>query len=433
MLVGTKAFLETREFFNKHQMYTKALPGTYQYKEFWEEQRRRCLEGVTIGNLYIPGTYYFYLNFFPINGRDEVTNRKAKIFPKFTDADLEYFLIVEQARKLGKGVIMTKPRRTGFSFKNAALVDHEYNFYKEAKCIIGAFEGKLSENTMNMCLEGLNFLDQNTVWYKPRDPDTRDFVKARHKKTVNGVTSYAGYNSEIKKLTFKDNPFSSIGLSSNIFLFEEAGTFDNILESYNISEPCWKDGESMIGIPILYGTAGDMKKSSQQFAEMFYNPDRFNLLAFDNIWEPEKSDKKCGWFLPATKQRFGEFKDPATGKMTPLIDEEGNSNEVLSKLSIEKFRETKKGDPKALRDSITQYPLTPSEAFLVTSSSIFPAYLAQERLSELETNNTILNGFWIAKLMQTGEGAVEFKMSEDTPIRDFPIRDNKKDLPLVSI
>lgn len=425
MLVGTKAFLETREFFESSGLYTKALPGTYQYKEYWENEKKKCLEGITIGNLYIPGTYYFYLNFFPILGKDELTGRKSRIFPKFTDADLEYFTIVDRARKEKKGVIMTKPRRTGYSFKNACLVTHEYNFFREAKCVIGAYEKKLSDNTMNMCLDGLNFLDQNTVWYKPRNPDTKDLVKARHQKTVNGVTTWAGYNSEIRKLTFQDNPFSSVGLSANIFLFEEAGLFDNILESYNISEPTWKDGEDMIGIPILYGTAGDMGKSSQQFAEMFYNPERFNLLSFDNVWEPEKVDKKCGWFLPATRQRFGQFKDPATGKLTPLIDEEGNSNEILAKLSIEKFRESKKGDPKALRDAITQYPLTPSEAFLITSSSIFPAYLAQERLSELETDNSILNGFWVAKLMQTGEGAVEFKLSEDTPIRDFPIRDNK--------
>lgn len=424
-LINTKAFLTTRLYFEENEVYTKAVVGTFQYKEFWEEQRRLCLEGLEIDGLYIPGTYYFYLNFFPIAGKDKNTNRKTKIFPKFTDADLEYFLIIERARVEKKGVIMTKPRRTGFSYKNAAIIVHEYNFYKNAKCVIGAFESKLADNTMNMCLDGLNFLDQNTVWFKPRNPDTRDFVKARHQKTTAGKTTWAGYNSEIRKLTFKDNPFSSVGLSANIFIFEEAGLFGNILESYNISEPTWKDGEDMVGLPILFGTAGDMNANSQQFAEMFYNPEKFNLLAFDNVWDKSKVGTKCGWFLPATRQRFGSFKDPETGKMTPLIDDDGNSNELLAIQSILAFRETKKGNPKAYRDSITQYPLTTEEAFLITGNNMFPVMYAQERLAELETNNLILNSYWAVKLIYSNE-KVSFALGNpDNVIRDFPIKDNK--------
>ena len=422
MLTGTKEFLEARAYFQKENLYTKSLSGTYQFDEFWDEERRKCLEGVTKGGLYIPGTYYFYLNYYPILGKDEVTGRKTKIFPRFTDVDLEYFTIVEEARKQKKGVIMTKPRRTGFSYKNSCLVVHEYNFFRDAKCIIGSFEKKLSENTMNMALDGLNHLDQNTVWFKPRNPDTKEFVKARHQKTINGVNTWAGYNSEIRRLTFMDNPQSSVGLSANIFLFEEAGLFPNIIESFNYSEPTWKDGDSMIGVPILYGTAGDMGGSSDEFSEMFYNPDKFNLLSFDNIWEPEKQGKKVGWFLPSTKQRFGTYKDKVTKVETPLVDEEGNSNIELSLLSIQEFRETKKGDPKAYRDAITQYPLTPSEAFLKTNKSPFPLHLIQERLAELETKQSITDAIWYADLVIQNDN-IEFQISKKEPITIFPIRD----------
>ena len=422
MLIGTKQFLETRQFFETHDMYTKALPGTYQYKEFWDEQVNRCLKGYQIGDLWIPGPYYFYLNFFPILGKDPVTGRKKKIFPKFTDVDLEYFLILEEARKQKKGVIMTKPRRTGFSYKNAAVVVHEYNFYKDAKCVIGAYEKKLSENTMNMALEGLNFLNKSTVWFKPRNPDTKEHVMARHQKVVDGVPQWAGYNSEIRRLTFQDNPFSSIGLSANIFLFEEAGLFANIKESYNISEPTWKDGDDMIGLPILFGTAGDMDKGSLQFSEMFYNPEKFNLLAFDNIWDKEKTGTKCGWFLPASKQRFGNYPDPNNNnKLTPMVDEDGNSNQELATLSILKYRESKKGDMKAFRDSITQYPLTTMEAFLVKGNNIFPTDLAQDRLAELESNKIITDSYWSADLKQTETG-VEFKLTDKLPISKFPLQ-----------
>ena len=428
MLVGTNEFLEARKFFEEHGLYTKSLPNTYQYKEFWDNELDKCMNGVQKGDLWIPGTYYFYLNYQPILGKDEITGRKKKVFPRFTDADLEYFLIVDRARKEKKGVIMTKPRRTGFSFKHAALVNHEYNFYRDAKCIIAAYESKLSENTMNMCLEGLNFLDANTVWYKPRSPDTREFVKARHQKVVENKPTWVGYNSEIRRLTFQSNPFSSIGLSSNIFLFEEAGLFENILESYNISEPCWRDGEDMIGIPLLYGTAGDMEKGSLQFSEMFYDPERFNLLAFDNIWEEDKPNQKCGWFLPATRNRFGEFKDPKDNKVKPLIDDEGNSNTELALESIIKLRESKKGNPKAFRDTLTQYPLTPAEAFLVSGSNIFPGYLLQERLVELETDKSIYDSYWNVELLVNKDGGIDSTITAKLPITKFPLQhiDDKK-------
>jgi hypothetical protein len=422
MLIGTNQFLETREHFEKTGSYTKALVGTYQYDEFWDEQVRRCMDGYSVGNLWIPGTYYFYLNFFTILGKDNITGRKKKIFPRFTDVDLEYFLILDQARREKKGVIMTKPRRTGFSYKNAGVVVHEYNFYRDAKCVIGAYEKKLSENTMNMSLEGLNFLNKNTVWAKPRNPDTREHVMARHQKVVEGVPQWVGYNSEIKRLTFQDNAFASIGLTANIFLFEEAGLFANIKESYNISEPTWKDGDSMVGLPILFGTAGDMDKGSLQFAEMFYNPEKFNLLAFDNIWDKEKVGSQCGWFLPASRQRFGDYPDPDNdNKLTPLVDADGNSNEKLALLSIMKFRETKKGDMKAFRDAITQYPLNTMEAFLVKGNNIFPTELAQDRKAELEGSKLITDSYWNADLRQTQTG-IEFKLSDRLPIVKFPLQ-----------
>ena len=428
MLIGTKEFIETRKVFEEFGVYTRSIPGTFQYKEFWDNEVDKCMNGVQKGDLWIPGTYYFYLNYQQILGKDEITGRKKKIFPRLTDADLEYFKIVDRARKEKKGVIMTKPRRTGFSYKNAALVNHEYNFYRDAKCVIAAYESKLSENTMNMCLEGLNFLDSNTVWYKPRNPDTREFVKARHQRVVDSKPTWVGYNSDIRRLTFKDNPFSSIGLTSNIFLFEEAGLFQNILESYNISEPCWKDGEDMIGVPILFGTAGDMEKGSLQFSQMFYDPEKYNLLAFDNIWEEDKPNQKCGWFLPATRNRFGEFKDPKDGKIKPLIDDEGNSNTELALESILKLRESKKGSPKAYRDAITQYPLTPSEAFLVSGSNIFPGYLIQERLGELESDKSIYDSYWNVEMLVDNQGEVSSTITSKHPIMQFPLTatDDKK-------
>lgn len=425
ILSNTKAFLEARTEFETTGFYTKALIGTYQYNEFWKEEVRKCMEGVTIGNTTIPGTYYFYLNYTRMLLKDEKTGRKTEGFPRFTDVDLEFFTLIEQARKEKKGFIMVKPRRTGFSYKNAALVVHEYNFFRNAKCIISAYENKYSDNTMAMTLNNINFLDQNTVWYKPRNPNTQDYVKSRHQqKMEDGRDVWVGYQSDIRKITFKDNSFASAGMSSSIFLFEEAGIFSNIIESYNISEPCWKDGDDVIGIPIIYGTGGDMGGGTAAFSEMYYDPERFNLLAFPNEWEPEKGNQQCGWFLPSTKQRFGVYTDKESKKTFPLVDHEGNSNEEYALKSIMAYRETKKGNPSAYRDAVTQYPLTPSEAFLVTSGNMFPTMLLNERLADIKVNSQkYIESNWLGVIAPTEEGELRFTTMDNVhPLRDYPIK-----------
>ena len=124
MLSNTRAFLETREYFEKNGCYTKALRGTRSYYDFWDNETKKCLEGVTIGNITIPGEYYFYLNFTRMRVRNPVTGRKIEGFPLFTDVDLEYFNIFKVARNPldRKGIILLKPRRSGFEQPNSEIV-----------------------------------------------------------------------------------------------------------------------------------------------------------------------------------------------------------------------------------------------------------------------------------------------------------------------
>lgn len=422
----TDEFRQMAIYFEKNKYYTNLLKGTKEYNEFWQEENRKCLEGMTNSvGITITGTHYFYLNYVQIKAEDKASGRKKMKFPRFLDIDYDYFHIIEAARRLKKGIIFAKPRRTGFSYKNAALIAYEYNFFRDSKCVIGAFFERLSTNTMNMVLDNLNFLNTNTEWRKQRNPDTKDFVKARYESTVDGVKVWKGYMSEVAKLTFKDNPFASVGLTTSVFIFEEAGTLNNLISSYNMSEPCWKDGENMIGIPIIFGTGGDMEGGTADFAYMFYNPRQFNLLEFDNIWDDNKELTKCGWFIPATRGRLGEYK----GK--ELVDEDGNSDEVSSLESIQNLRIAKKtgNDPQALKDAITQYPLKPAEAFLRSSGNIFATHEMHEWLSNLETTASLHGNKKKGELAFDIEGNLKFRLNPDLEdITKYPLGrdDNKK-------
>lgn len=421
----TSEFRERAIFFLKHGMYTQLPKGTEAYNDFWDEEDYKCRNGMTNSvGITITGPHYFYLNYIQIKLKDKETGRKIRGFPRFIDMDYDFFHLVDVARQKKKGLIFSKPRRGGFSYKDSALVAHEYNFYRDSTCVIGAFLGELATQTMNMVLDNLNFLNANTEWRKQRNPDTKDFVKARYEASVDGVKVWKGYKSEVIKLTFKDNPYASIGKTTNIFIFEEAGKFANLKESYNMTEPCWKDGDDMVGLPIIFGTGGDMEAGTADFGHMFYNPGTYNLLEFDNVWEEGKELTKCGWFIPATRGRLGE--DLNTREV--MVDEEGNSNEEAAYKSIMNFREMKRksGDPKTIQDSITQYPLTPAESFLRSSGAIFSSIEMHEWLSKLETVPSIREDKKKGELYFNDENKIVFRLNPDlNDIINYPL--NKED------
>lgn len=414
--------------FSKNGMYTQEVKGTKEYIEYWKKQDYLCKHGMTNSKgITITGIHYFYLNFIQILLKDKHTGRKKMGFPRFLDIDYDYFHLVDVARAMRKGLIFTKPRRTGFSYKDAALVTYEYNFFRDSISVIGAFHDKLSTTTMNMVLNNMNFLNANTEWRKQRNPDTKEHVKSQYQKDVGGVKVWTGYKSEVMKLTFKDNPFASVGKSTSIFIFEEAGTFVNLKQSFEMTEPCWKDGDDMVGIPIVFGTGGDMEGGTADFADMFYHPSRYNMLEFNNVWEPGREGTKCGWFIPATRGRLGGDESLGTRVM---VDDDGNSLEDVAYESIQDLRTRKRlgGDPKAIQGAITQYPLTPSESFLRTSGAIFSGPELMEWLSRLETTPSIREAKKKGELYFGENNKIDFKLNPDLfDLVDYPLgkEDNK--------
>jgi len=155
--------------------------------------------------------------------------------------DYYFFHEKEKARLNNQGLIVAKSRRKGFSFKNASLCAYNFAFLRDSTSIIGAYLDEYSQATMYMALDVLNFLNKNTAWGKRRNPDRKDHVKARFKENLDGNEVWAGYNSEIYTLTFKDNFSAAIGKKAELFLFEEAGKWPNLIQSYMVTAPVFRD------------------------------------------------------------------------------------------------------------------------------------------------------------------------------------------------
>ncbi len=428
--VKTSEFQDRAKFFMANKCYTTHLKGTAAYQDFWKEEDFKCRFGMTNSKgISITGPHYFYLNYVQIKSEDKAVKRKLNQFPRFLAIDYDYFWILDKCRKEGKSLVLVKPRRTGFTYKSSATIAHEYNFYRDSVCVIGAHLEKLATTTMNTVLDNLNFLNTHTEWKKAQNPSTKDYVKARYQVTVDGTTTYRGYNSEVRKYTFLNNPSAAVGLTTNVFLFEEAGTQSNLIQSYNFSRPTWMDGDNQIGVAICQGTGGDMTDGTRDFAELFYSPGQYGFLEFDNVWDENKQGTKCGWFISSVRARLGEYKDELrrnpTKKDLPMVDDDGNAEEELALLSIMDGREiaSKGSSSKALQEVVTQFPLTPSEAFLRTSGSVFPVIELQEHLANLETSRELQAKAQTGELYFNSENKLKFRADHTLPaITDYPLK-----------
>jgi len=378
--INTEIFSETSKYYLRHGVYTHAPEGTSEHIEFWDEQETRCKEGYSVGGTRITGEHYAYLNFGRILATIDDGKRQRKIdtFPKFLDMDYYWYHELEEAEKNGQGMIVVKARRKGFSYKNAFGMAWKYHWWPHSISILAAYEKTFWANTMEMAKNMINFINENTDWVKGSLIDRQDHIKAGYveKDIYSGVNIAKGFKSEILALSFKDSPQKSVGRTAERMLFEEAGDWPGLMQAYQRSYPLFKDGNIMIGIPILYGTGGNSKNGTNaDFEAMFYNPSAYGLRSYENIYD-ETAIGEAGWFVDDAWYR------------EPFVDKAGNAlrEKAIEDVDLER-EEKKKADPKAYNMMVTQHPHTPKEAFLRSEGAVFPAIELYNVLAKLKSDD----------------------------------------------
>jgi hypothetical protein len=417
--INTSVFTEEAEHFRKYGYYCPDPHGSPAWTDYWEEQTRRIIFGYESGGARITGDHYFYLNFCPILKTNDVSKNKKRAkkeidFPDFWDGDYEFFwsraiardgvieLLMEdttvydtlnpeqqQKRKEllldslhmhnkiskdsldgGFNMIIGKSRRKGYSYKNSAIGVKNYITVPESLTIYGAYEKKFlyPKGTFTMCKNYINFLNDNTAWAMPSDYiDRTDHIKASYTEYKNGIELEKGFRSEIMALTFKDNPDAARGKDAVDIFFEEAGAFGTpglLLDSYAASEDCVKDGDIKTGMITIFGTSGDVSGGTADYAHMYFHPEKYGLLPFEDIWEEgDTYEKRVGFFHPVHLNMNG------------FIDEQGNSDLEGAKKSVIESREyliSKGANTADMQRKSQEKPLTPSEAFSYTNINVFP-------------------------------------------------------------
>ena len=77
--------------------------------------------------------------------------------------------------------------------------------------------------------------------------------------------------------------------------------------------PTMKQGSKTLGTMIAFGTGGEEGHGFESLEELFYHPEAYNCLAFDNEWDAGAMGTQCGYFVPIYQNLDG------------FMDEDGNS------------------------------------------------------------------------------------------------------------
>ena len=430
-------FRQSALFFKEHGCYTTAPRGTTDYIQYWERETDRCINGyVAPDGDAITGYHYFYLNYSPIMRLSEVEykdrygvtrTKRERIFdfPKFWDGDYYYFNAIEQAEDEGRHMAVLKCRQRGYSFKGASMLVRNYELIPGSKNFAVASEQKflVGDGLLTKAWQIMDFVDKHTEWSKQRLTSTRMERVSGYKVTDEfGKQTEQGYLSSITGITLKNDPERLRGTRGKLVLFEEAGKFPGLETAWQIERPAVETDDGFaFGLLIAFGTGGTEGGAFESLKNMFYNPDAYNVLGFDNIWDDGAENTKCGFFAPA----YLNLED----KEGLYMDSDGNSRqqEAMEELIRQRNIVKNGGASQQVIDRfISERPMRPQEAVLELGRNIFPRKLLMDQLTKIRTNKKLQNMKHVVDLTWDGKGGVKATEKKSGDITTYHLKKDDK-------
>lgn len=411
MFKNTHKFSVAANHYLEYGYYTDALPGTKEYYEFWDEEKRRCLEGYEVDGVRIVGYHYFYLNYCPIDRAvDEVQPdgsvraKRDRTFPAFYDGDYEYFHTIEECRRTDKHLTVLKARRKGFSYKAGAMLARNYFHVRNSKNYVFASQKEylIGDGLLSKAWDFLSFVDDNTAWTQPRLRDREMHKQSGYKKNVNGADVELGMKSQIIGVSLKDNPDKVRGKAGELIFFEEAGSFPGLLKAWEVAMPTMRQGSKTLGTMVAFGTGGEEGSGFEAMEELFYHPSAYDCMDFDNDFDEGASGTKCGYFVPIYKNLDG------------FIDKDGNSlvEEAIKFEETQREKKRNANDPKSFDQYIAEHPFTPQEATLQVTANLFDVGSLKEQYNRVLVHDLHKKNGTTGDLYEK-EGKVEFRPNPD--------------------
>lgn len=417
--------------FLKHGCYTFLKPNSNPNSEFrrhWDEEQRRCYEGYVreSDGEWVTGFNYWFMNYCPMMVNKLIEGRKKAIrieaFPFFFEGIYWRFHYLWQARENGKHAIELAKRGCAKSYSLAAIMSHNLILgeSEESKrrviTVLTAYQKEYlkddKDGTLSKFKPSINFSFSNTP-----------FPHLMLKNSPNEMSWQMGYKDEygiekgslnqVLAVSAKDDSEKLRGKRGWI-LFEEMGSFKGLLSLYDITRKSVEDGDYTFATMYLVGTAAESESDFSSAKTLLYNPDGYNILSVDNVFDrPKQGKPKFGFFFPSYVNRAGCYnKDGVSDVVKALI-------EIL----IARYKAKYSADPKSVLRVIAEDPITPAEAIIKVKAAYFPITALTERLSQLDQDVHAYDDVYIGKLVQNSNG-VEFTPTSDVPIRKFGVEND---------
>ena len=418
----------------KYGTYTNLRPNPNPNSEFGKwliEETRRCYEGYVrpSDGEWITGDYYFFLNYCPmlVSKKVKGTNKavRTESFPDIWDGHYLMSHYLEQARNYGLQAATLSSRGRGKSYWGAGMLAKRFILgvgkgeeSRRRTCfILAADTSKLvaGDQTLDKFQYDIDFIRENMQWPSMRLTDALQKMQWK--------MGYIDLNTGTKKGTLNSVVGFSIvdeakirGSRGDLFLFEEAGSFPKLLDTYNNLIPSVKFGDEVYGQIFLYGTSGDSDSDFQSMQEIMYNPDGYGVYGVNNVYDKEGFGKKLfTFFFPEYLNRAGCY------------DSNGNSNvtKALFEIITERIKvKYNSSDIRTILKTISDRPIVPQEAIMRVRGNFFPITDINNRIAQLDSNPSEYDDVYVGKIIFNSENRPEFQPTSDTPIRDFPLKND---------
>ena len=402
-----------------------------EYGKWVREEVRRCNEGYIrkSDGEWITGDYYFFLNYCPIllSKIQEGSKKALRVwdFPEVWEGHYLKFHYIEMARDNGHHGAELASRSKGKSYSLAALIAKRFllgesaEVNREVKCLVTAYQKEYltKDGILNKFQSYIDFCAQNTQFPARKLRSSLQDMNWKSGYLDLDTSTQKGTLNEVIGVSSKDDESKLRGKRGVLIAIEEFGSFPNLLGLYGTLRPSVEEGDVVYGMIYMQGTAGDDESDFASAQEIMYNPLGYNMQSILNVYDKEGQGRKnFVYFFPGYLNRKGCYNEDGVSDVTKAL------LEILKSRYIVKYNST---DIKAITKTISEVPITPQEAILRSNGNIFPVTALNERLNQLDNNPNEYNDVYVGTLIQNKDGVIEFRPTADTPIRDFPLKDNK--------
>lgn len=404
--------------------YPKYVKNSADFRKHWDFEESKCFfEGFIIykkpsENLEfcVPSLYYWYLNYCPIP--DKVKQKDD--FPEIYDGDLHYYLYILECILVREFGVVLKKRQSGYTLKNMSIKLNAIWFGRGAMSKIFAFDENKVKESWSFMTQYRDHNNKHCAWKRSFDP-SKMLDWTMRKKQTDG--SYKGRNCQAKGFTTKQNFSNGIGGSAKVIFGEESGANPTLDKTHEFITSNVSYGGLTTGLIIYSGAVGELEHAEPLKDFILHPRDSGFVSRPNNIEDDLEFGTEVGFFAPEWWNYVSverDEDDKPVGEALRCFDEHGNSNKEFALSEIAKWRKlAEKKSAEKFRYYCSQRPLSIKEAFAFRKESTFPLALVgaqKQRIQDKKYPHEYL------ELDKNENGILEFKKSNKTPIRDFPIK-----------